>query len=116
MGKRPIIPRGVCPLLALGNGLVTEFRRLGLSHHVAQRRLLVLTAGRLYGARRQHRAYPRREVPFAATGAGACWRATRLLPVDLDPALGICPDCLSLGLSRERQTVAGRRSVDAAGR
>ena len=48
--------------------IVAALRRLGLPHHAAQRRLLVLAARRLYRARRQHRAHPRREISPAAAG------------------------------------------------
>ena len=43
-------------------------------------------------------------------------RPARLFPVGLDPALGVGADRLSLGLSRKRQAVAGRRSAHAQGR
>ena len=44
MGQRSALARGVRPLPALGAGILAAFRRLGLPHHVAQRRLLVLPA------------------------------------------------------------------------
>ena len=60
--QRPDLARGVHALPALGAGILAALRRLGLPHHAAQRRLLVLPPRRLHGARRQHRAHPRREV------------------------------------------------------
>ena len=68
LGQRPALARGIRPLPALGAGIVAALRRLGLPHHAAQRRLLVLAARRLYRARRQHRAHPRREISPAAAG------------------------------------------------
>ena len=97
----------------LGSSL--QLRRLGLPHHAAQRRLLVLAARRLYRARRQHRAHSRRQISPAAAGAGKGRRPARLLPVGVDPALGLGAHRLSLGLSPERQAVAGRRPAHAAG-
>ena len=95
------LARGVRAVPALGAGILAALRRLGLPHHAAQRRLLVLAARRLHGARRQHRAHPRREVSSAAAGPRACRRPARLFPVGGDPALGVGADRLSLGLSRE---------------
>ncbi len=68
MGQRSVLARGIRPLSALGAGIVAALRRLGLPDHAAQRRLLVLAARRLYRARRQHRAHPRREISPAAAG------------------------------------------------
>ena len=66
LGQRAALARGIRPLSALGARIVAALRRLGLPHHAAQRRLLVLAARRLYGTRRQHRAHPRREISPAA--------------------------------------------------
>ena len=69
VGQRPALARGIRALPALGAGILAALRRLGLPHHAAQRRLLVLPARPLHRARRQHRAHPRREVSPAAAGA-----------------------------------------------
>ncbi len=69
--QRPDLARGVHALPALGAGELAALRRLGLPHHAAQRRLLVLAARRLPRARRQHRAHPRREISPAAAGERA---------------------------------------------
>ena len=106
------LARGVHALPALGAGILAALRRLGLPHHAAQRRLLVLAARRLHRARRQHRAHPRREISPAAAGRRAGRRPARLFPVGGDPALGLGADRLSLGLSRERQALADRRPAD----
>ena len=45
--QRPDLARGVHALPALGAGILAALRRLGLPHHAAQRRLLVLAARRL---------------------------------------------------------------------
>ena len=92
--------------------ILAALRRLGLPHHAAQRRLLVLAARRLHRARRQHRAHPRREISPAAAGARARRRPARLFPVGGDPALGLGAHRLSLGLSREPQALADRRPAD----
>ena len=110
--QRADLARGVPALPALGAGDVAALRRLGLPHHAAQRRLLVLAARPLYRARRQHRAHPRREVPHAAAGGRACRRAARLLPMVGDPAHGVGAHRLPLGLPREPQAVAGGRPPD----
>ena len=65
--QRPDLARGVACASCAGCSLAA-LRRLGLPHHAAQRRLLVLAARRLSRARRQHRAHPRRQVPSAAAG------------------------------------------------
>ena len=72
--------------------------------------------GVYHRTRRQHRAHPRRQVSSAAAGARKGRRPARLLPVGRDSALGVGAHRLSLGLSRERQAVAGRRSAHAPGR
>ena len=64
------------------------------------------------GARRQHRPHSRRQISRAVARRGACRRAARLLPMDLDPALGLGADRLSLGLPGNPQTVADRRPFD----
>src|SRR6266852_4323156 len=112
--QRADLTRGVHALPALGAGILAALRWLGLPHHVAQRRLLVLPSRRLHGTRRQHRAHPRRQVSHAAAGARARRRAARLFPVVGDPALGVGADRLSLGLSREREALADRRPADPA--
>ena len=43
---------------------------------------------------------------------GTCRRTARLLSMDLDPALGLGADRLSLGLSRDPEAMADRRSPD----
>ena len=105
-------PRGTGEIPALRAGDLAALRRLRLPHHAAQRRLLVLAAGPASGARRQHRTHPRCQIPRAAAGRRACWRAARFLPMDLDPALGLGNDRLSLGLSRDAEAVADRGSAD----
>src|SRR6202042_3481295 len=116
MGQRPPLARGVCPLPALGAGILAALRRLRLPHHVAQRRLLVFPTRRLYGARRQHRPHSRRQVSSAAAGARERrWRA-RLFSMVRNFAVGVRAYRLSLGLPREPQTMAHRRPADFAGR
>ncbi len=72
--------------------------------------------GVYHRARRQHRAHPRRQISSAAAGRRACRRPARLFPMGGDPALGVGAHRLSLGLSRERQAVAGRRPAHPQGR
>src|SRR6266702_5761258 len=97
---------------APGAGILAALRRLGLSYHAAQRRLLVLAARGVHGARRQHRAHPRCKISPAAARAGARGRAAGLFPMGDDAALGLGADRLSLGLSREPETLADRRPAD----
>src|SRR6202040_3615259 len=73
---------------------------------------LVFAAGPASRARRQYRPNPRREVSCAAARGGARRRTARLLSMDLDPALGLGADRLSLGLSGNPQAMADRRSSD----
>src|SRR5207302_8433024 len=54
----------------------------------------------------------RRQISRAATRGGTRRRSAGLLPVDLDPALGVGADGLSLGLSRDAETLADRRPPD----
>src|SRR6202022_1186200 len=90
-----------------------QVRRFGLSDHAAQRRLLVLAARPASRARRQYRPHPRREVSRAAARGGTRRRSAGLLLMDLDPALGLGADSLPLGLSRDAQAMADRRSSDS---
>ena len=113
-GNGPTSREEFIALPALGAGILAALRRLGLPHHAAQRRLLVLAPRRLHGARRQHRAHPRREVSPAAAGERARRRPARLFPVGRDPALGLGAHRLSLGLSREPEALADRRPADPA--
>ena len=109
LGQRHLEPRGTGAVPALRAGDLAAVRRLGLPDHAAQRRLLVLAPRATSGARRQHRPHSRREVSRAAARGGTCRRSPRLLPVDLDPALGVGADGLSLGLPRDAETLADRR-------
>ena len=103
LGQRHLQPRGTGEIPALRAGDLAAVRRFRLPDHAAQRRLLVLAARPASGARRQHRPHSRREVSRAAARGGTCRRPAGLLPVDLDPALGVGADRLSLGLSRDAE-------------
>src|SRR6202035_1832516 len=83
-----------------------------LPDHAAQRRLLVLAARRASRTRRQHRAHSRREIPRALARGRTRRRPARLLSVDLDPALGVGDNSLSLGLPRNVETMADRGPSD----
>src|SRR6202023_2478892 len=59
---------------------------------------------------------PRRQIPRAAAAARRRRRRHRLFAVAGDPALGLGPALLSLGLSRPPETLADRRAPDPAAR
>ena len=93
----------------LDQGALGAVPRRAAQHHPAQRHLLLQPARHVPGARRQHRAHPRRQILRAAAAQRDGRRRDRQRAVGGHPALGLRAPQLPLGLSRELQALAHRR-------
>ena len=96
----------------LDQGTLGAVPRRAAQHHPAQRHLLLQPARHVPGARRQHRAHPRREVLRAAAPQRDRRRRDRQRAVGGDPALGFGAPQLPLGLQGQLQALAHRRLSD----
>ena len=96
----------------LDQGALGAVPRRAAQHDPAQRHVLLQPARHLPGARRQHRAHPRREILRAAAAQRDRRRRDRQRAVGGDPALGFGPSQLPLGLQGQLQALAHRRLSD----